>query len=776
MRRIFFIAKNELQTLFYSPIAWILMILFLILTSADYIGSTADYLGMFERGGPALVGLENLTSQIMTGSRGYLIGVISNLYIFFPLITMGLISRETSSGTIRLLYSSPLRIREVVLGKYLAIGCFTLCFLLLLLFTLIGLSTTIIHPDYSQMLASVFGLFLVLSTYAAIGLFISSLTSYQIVAAIITLGIFAFLSKVDNLWQDIDSVRNITYYMNIGGKSLTFIRGLMNLRDFSYFIILIATFLLFTMIRIKSATESISGLKKAIHYCMVIAIAFTVGYISTRPKLNIYVDATRDKLYTITPPTRALLEKLDGEPLEITVFANLLGTGFWAFQPNSQNLIILPLWEPYIRYKRDIKIKFVYYYATDSSSYHFRVNPGKTLREIAEKEANSYELSIDRFLAPAEINKMIDPKAEEFRCFFQLKYKGKTAILRIYNDPKLFPGEDEIAASINRMIATPPRIGFISDEIERGPFSERARDYQLITSNLGNRTSLINQGYDFDTLSLKQRGIPKDLAALVIADPRTPIASDNLEKINSYIDSGGDLFITSEPDRKEVTKPLFDKLGLTLREGMLIQPGDQYSSDILFPYLTDTARNLSPQFARQFQDDIRYYKDTLFRIAMAGAGAIDYREKDGFRVAPLLRTDGSLSWNRLAPINNDSLQLSVGRRPDDQQGTFITALRLNRTIHGKDQRIIVASDADYLTRPQLMGDKPKRYNYNFGFWCLSYFSNGQFPANTLRPKSLDNGFRIRLKDLPVQKLIFYWILPALLAIFCSILLIRRKRK
>jgi ABC-2 type transport system permease protein len=777
MKKAIYIARNELYTLFYSPIAWILMILFLILTSADYIGLVDEFLGMFERGGINLMFLENLTSNLTSNPRfGYFFGVIRNLYIFFPLITMGLISRETSSGTIKLLYSSPVRIREIVMGKFLAMICFAGCLLVLLLFTLTGLSQSISYPDYGQMLASVFGLFLVLCTYAAIGLFISSLTSYQIVAAIITLGVFALLSKIGELWQDIDSIRSVTYYMNIGEKSYNFILGLMNLRDFTYFVLIISSFLLFTIIKIKSATESISRFKKAMRYITVIGVAFLIGYITNKPQVNVYYDATRGKVHTITPPTQAMLAKLKDGELEITAFSNLLDRSFWTFTPESQNRIITDLWEPYIRFKPDIHIHFVYYYNNDTSSYYFKANPGKSLREIAEKEAKTWKLSLDRFLNADQVNKLVNTNAEEFRSFFMLTYKGKKAIVRTFDDNRFWPDENNIAAGINRLIADPPKISFLSDEIERGPFSERTRDYKSIASRVGKRYALINQGYDFDTVSLKQAPVPEGIAALVIADPRTPISDYNMGKINNFIKAGGNLLVTTEPDRKEVTKPLLDMLGISLRNGLLIQPSVKYSSDLVFSYLTDTAKNLSPQFSRQLKDDLRYYADSQFRVAMAGASVIDVSGKDGFRVSPLLVTDKVLSWNRLAPISNDSLQLKVAKVPTDEPGSFVTAVRMNRTINGKDQRIIVASDADFLTDPQFGGSKPRRYNYDFGFWCFSYFAYGKFPANTLRPESLDNSFKIGQGNVGVQKWIFYWIVPALIAVLCSVIIIRRKRK
>jgi ABC-2 type transport system permease protein len=114
--------------------------------------------------------------------------------------------------------------------------------------------------------------------------------------------------------------------------------------------------------------------------------------------------------------------------------------------------------------------------------------------------------------------------------------------------------------------------------------------------------------------------------------------------------------------------------------------------------------------------------------------------------------------------------------PSDEHGNFTTAVLLRRNINGKDQRIIAASDADYLTKAVVYGGyKPKRYNYDFGFWCFSYFSYGQFPANTLRPQT-DDSMDIKVGDFGIQEAFLYYIIPLLIAILGSVVLIRRKRK
>ena len=114
MKMIRKIAKKELQLLFYSPIAWFLLVVFVIQTASIFTGQYSEFLYRNEWGGgkqfmPSFV----LFSQIWGAVSGY-------LYYYIPLLTMGLVSRELSSGSIKLLYSSPVTNSQIILGKYLS--------------------------------------------------------------------------------------------------------------------------------------------------------------------------------------------------------------------------------------------------------------------------------------------------------------------------------------------------------------------------------------------------------------------------------------------------------------------------------------------------------------------------------------------------------------------------------------------------------------------------------------------------------------------------------
>src|ERR1700754_4430480 len=120
------IAKTELGYLFYSPIAWFLLIVFLIQCGLTYTGAIGTYIVSQDLGGEYLRVLGTLTSRVLGAPYGVLANITKQTYLYFPLLTMGLMSREINSGTIKLLYSSPVTITEIVLGRFLAMMVYSL--------------------------------------------------------------------------------------------------------------------------------------------------------------------------------------------------------------------------------------------------------------------------------------------------------------------------------------------------------------------------------------------------------------------------------------------------------------------------------------------------------------------------------------------------------------------------------------------------------------------------------------------------------------------------
>jgi ABC-2 type transport system permease protein len=213
---------------------------------------------------------------------------------------MGLVSREFSTGSIKLLYSAPLTNKQIVWGKYIAIAIFGAAMLSVLVLLLIFCSLTIVNFDAPAMLSGILGIVLLTLAYMAIGLFISSLTQYQVVAAIGTITIFAILNMVGDMWQDIQFVRDLTWWLSIKGRASEMVNGLICSEDVLYFIILIVLFVNLTIIRLNNVRQKTPKDKALMRYFSIVLTAFVVGYISSRPHFMFFYDATETKQCTLS--------------------------------------------------------------------------------------------------------------------------------------------------------------------------------------------------------------------------------------------------------------------------------------------------------------------------------------------------------------------------------------------------------------------------------------------------------------------------------------------
>lgn len=769
MKMIYKIAKTELKNLFYSPIAWFLIIAFMITCAKVYLTILDNCVISQEMGGIPRKMLSDLTSKIFSGQGGLFSTVMSNLYLFMPLLTMGLISREINSGTIKLLYSSPVKIRDIVFGKYLAMMIFSLVLVAIVAIFMVSGFFHIVALDYGMLISAALGLYLLLCAYGAIGLFMSSLSTYQVVAAISSFLMIGLLSYIGGWWQDIDFVRDLTYFLSLYGRTEKMLNGLITTKDLVYFIIIVYMFLAFTIFKLKSGRESKSAWIHASRYFAVVCSALAFGYFSSRPAITGYLDTTRDQKMTLSVNAQKIVNDLGKDELEVTLYTNLLDVLGFIGQPALRNRY-LGVWESYTRFKPNISFKYVDYYDEPTNNRILESQyPGKSLDQKANLYAKNSRLDLNRYLRPAEIHKVMDLAPEYNRIVMHMKYKDKTTFLRFYNDELMYPDEPEISAAFKRLLSAKfPKISFVNGNLERDINRSGDRDYQYLTNTKNYRNSLVNQGFDTDTLSLETQDIDPSVSAVVISDPKRTLTALTTSKIQEYIANGGNMLIAGEPGKQDNLNPLLKQLGVQLMPGSIVSPDRNLSQDL--------SRNTVTAFAATFSKILAIRRADGLIVSMPGATAVAYDSNGAFKVRPLLFTDGNKSWLRKNKYVVDSANVAFSAAGGDIRNSFPTVVALTRTINGREQRIIVSGDADFMSNTELRQDMIPNCNFEFSTALFSWLSYGEFPIDTFRPESKDKSVKLSTSQMKFTRIIYLWILPGLVLAFAFVLLIRRKRK
>ncbi|TCD01296.1 Gldg family protein [Pedobacter psychroterrae] len=796
MKLIFKIAKAELRNLFYSPIAWFLTIAFMVQCALTYTKIINNLAITQEMGGRGLAYMAQLTVRVFSSREGLFTDIMQNLYLYIPLLTMGLISREINGGTISLLYSSPVKIREIVFGKYLAMMVYSFILLSVVGIFMVAGILNIKSADYGMLLAGALGFYLLLCAYSAIGLFMSSLTSYQIVAAVSTFVMIGILSYIGTLWQSVDFVRDLTYFLSLSNRTNHMLTGFITTKDIIYFIVIVYIFLGLTIYKLQSGRET-----KALHiivgrYVAIVVSALAIGYISSLPSLTGYWDTTANQRNTLTPNVQQIIKEMGDGKLQVTVYTNLLDRYFYLGLPDRRN-DYLSNWDSYMRFKPDIDFHFVNYYDMPYSlSYDlFGYYKGKTMKQIAEQTAKAMDLDMALFKTPEQIHQEIDLKPELNRFVLKLTYKGRSTFLRVFNDLYILPMEAEVSAAFKRLLqAKMPKITFTTGNGERLTGKKDDREYKTLTVEKTHRYALINQGFDIDSLSLKTQDIPDNVKTLVIADPQSELSAAAIQKIKAYIAKGGNLLIAGEPGRQQILNPLLKTLGVQLKDGMLEQGNKDFSPTLVLPHLTKIAIGFSKTLDRPSVDTLP--------VSMNGVAGLSYHDTNGFHIQPLLITKTGVVTNTMRrnpdldsvnKIDNASTgsagvtqALSLGNATkrtalmpvgkSTSKEAYTTAVGLTRQINGKEQRIIISGDADFLSNAGLGNTSLELSNFYFGPALFSWLNYGEYPVDTTRPDPKDNRVTVSTDRVSFLKIVYIYILPGLMFIFAAIFLIRRKRK
>ena len=766
MKRTLKIAKAELQTLFYSPVAWMILIIFMVQVCLQFFDLFTAYVTSVEAG----YSVNGISLSLLSGRNGLLTALQNHLYFYIPLLTMGLVSREFSTGSIKLLYSAPLTNKQIVWGKYIAIAIFGLAMLSVLVLLLIFCSLTIVNFDAPAMLSGIFGIVLLTLAYMAIGLFISSLTQYQVVAAIGTITVFAILNMVGDMWQDIQFVRDLTWWLSIKGRASEMVNGLICSEDVLYFIILIVLFANLTIMRLNNVRQKTPKDKSLARYFALVFAAFAVGYISTNPHLMFFYDATETKQCTLSEGSQAVMKQLKGK-VTMTTYVNTIGRYNYTLTPTAINSD-LERYKQFRRFSPQIKIKHVFFYDTPESTRYeqlFDIWPEeKTIHDFARRMGQIYKIDSNITLKPYEIQNIIDLTPEYNRQVTHIVHEnGKSTFLRVYDDLYVKPNEREIAAAFKRIVSELQKVAFIEGNGERSIYNTSDQHYEYFSSDKRFRSSLINQGFDVYTHQLEQP-IPENISIVVVADPREMFSEVEMNHLREFIARGGNMLITGEPRRNNILNSIINELGVEALPGIVVRDSKAVQADQIMARLTKPAAQLYHKLGNMYNRKIN--------VVMPGVSALKYTEDKGFKIEPLLTSDTDSTWIERQTVDFVEDTARFNPEKGDIPGTFPLALSLTRTVNNKVQRIIIMSDADCFSNGEVFRRRigQRISNESFLDGVFYYLSGDEVPINMYRPEPSDYTIKIGTTGLGIAKIFIMWVIPALLAAAGIVIWIRRR--
>ncbi|MGH7314137.1 MAG: ABC transporter permease subunit [Candidatus Rokuibacteriota bacterium] len=229
------IFKKDMRLYFTSPIAWVILTIFTLITGYFFYSIFAYY---------TLASMQSMMNPMMAREMSVTDSVLRPLFsnisvillLLMPLVTMRLFAEERRSGTIELLLTYPVRDGAVLVGKYLAaLAMYGVMLALTLVYPAVVLYFA--RVEWGVLATGYLGLLLMGATFLAVGIFASSLTENQIVASIITFGVLLIFWVIGwsadyagGIWGRVLSHISLLEHFD------SFAKGVLDTKDILYYV------------------------------------------------------------------------------------------------------------------------------------------------------------------------------------------------------------------------------------------------------------------------------------------------------------------------------------------------------------------------------------------------------------------------------------------------------------------------------------------------------------------------------------------------------------
>lgn len=482
------IFKREFKSLFWNITGWL------------FIGITL-----------ALFGLYFFVYNLSYGYPyiSYSLSAIAFLFmVTVPILTMRVLAEEKHAKTDQLLLTAPISVGKIVLGKFLALALvYTICIgvicvapLVLMIFGEVPLAETYV---------GILGFWLYGLATIAIGTFVSSLTESQVISAVVSFGLIFVGYMMSSICSVISSSGNLLTKIlecyDLYTPLDDFFNGTLSVTGIVYYlsVIALALFLTEQMIQKRRWTISRNMISTSVFstgmIAIVVALTVVVNLIaSALPETYTQIDATSQKLYSITKDTEKYLDTLKDD---VTLYVMV--------NKNSKDDNVDRTLQKYASASKHVKVKYV-----DPN-----VSP-----TFASKYTDSDVTSNSIIVVCGDRSKVIDYNSDIYEYSYDSSYNYSVTG---------YDCEGQVTAAIQ----------YVTSESTTNVYELTGHDESTLSGDFSEvfQKRFMNVG----SLSLLTvDAIPEDCQAIFITAPQSDLSEDDLSKLSQYLGNGGKIYLS----------------------------------------------------------------------------------------------------------------------------------------------------------------------------------------------------------------------------------------
>lgn len=514
------IYKRELKAYFHSMTGWLFLAANIFLSGLYFFALNLRF------------GYSSMANTVYN--------ILFLLLITIPLLTMRMMSEERRQKTDQLILTSPVTVGKVVWGKYLAAATiFTLSTLVIAVYPLIlsRFGTVSMGESYTAVLAYyLYGL-----TCIAIGLFISSVTESQVIAAVLSFGALFLGYMMSSITGLISSAGNLlTRILNVydmTSRLEDMMQGSFSLQSVLYFLTFILVFLFFTVQSVQKRRYQVSvkslqmgAYSTGMIAVVVIAAVFLNLAAGELPSRYTTFDVTSQKLYSLTETSEELARNLT-EDVTIYILQS----------EESQDTTLKQTLDRYTDLSGHIRVEY-----KDPV-----VNP------------NFYKDYTDGNIG---MNSLIVVSDKRFKVInYNDIYETEVDYTTYSSNVTGYDGEGQITSAL----------AYVTSDDMPVLYTLEGQDELTLSTTFQN--GLAKQNASLESINLlTQEGVPENAQGVLIMAPASDISADDAEKLIAYLDTGGKILMTTSyienftaamPNLQKV----LDYFGLSIEKGLIVE-------------------------------------------------------------------------------------------------------------------------------------------------------------------------------------------------------------
>lgn len=573
-------------------------------------------------------------------------GILFLFIISVPILTMRVLAEERKQKTDQMLLTAPVSVGKIVVGKFLALGAiYTIPVLVISIYPLALCRFGAI--PFAESYVAIAAFYLYGLACITIGIFVSSLTESQVIAAVITFA-FLFLSYVmSGICNMISTTGNLlTRILSIFDPVSRFdflVSGTFDLKCVLYYLTFIVIFLFFTTQSIQKRRYSVSAkkMKMGAYSLSLTAVAAAAAIFlnlmaGELPAKYTIFDVTSNKLYSLTDETKELLKNLE-ETIHIYVLVN----------EASQDSMLQKTLVQYGAYSDKIEVSYV----------DPMVNP-KFYTQYTDASITRNSLIVES----SKRSKVVD---------YSGIYETNIDYTTYSQNVTGYDGEGQITSAIAYVTSgNMPKMYFIEGH---GELTLDSDFYDMIEK----------ANIEYETINLLQYdAIPEDAECIVINAPASDFSGDDKEKVLDYLKKGGNALLITTWSTEDMSNfyEILNYYEVEVTDGLVLE-GDMnayYQS----PFY------ILPEVA---YDTVTESVNGSFIFAPYAQGMILPEETgDDLDLAPLLSSSGeSYAKARITDA------MDYEKEDDDKEGPFVLGVRAVKG-QGEEQSVALIYSSENL--------------------------------------------------------------------------------